>query len=85
MFLRQIKSVGYLLCPLILAASAYTLFQGLLLRDILRPEGINLSISEHFGCSAVTTLWNYIFPFSGFAFRGIYLKKVHDLDAKYYI
>lgn len=66
--------------PLILAASAYTLFQGLLLRDILRPEGIKLSASEHFGCSVVTTLWNYIFPFSGFAFRGLYLKRVHALE-----
>jgi len=66
--------------PLILAAGAYTLFQGLLLRDILRPEGINLSTAEHFGCSAVTTLWNYIFPFSGFAFRGLYLKRVHALE-----
>lgn len=66
--------------PLLAAAAAYALFQGLLLRDILKPDGINLQMSEHFGCSVVTTLWNYIFPFSGFAFRGLYLKKVHAFD-----
>lgn len=66
--------------PLVLAALAYAVFQGLLLRDILVPDGIALRYPEHFGCSVVTTLWNYIFPFSGFAFRGIYLRKVHDMD-----
>ena len=68
------------LLPLALATVGYAVCQGFLLRDILVPDGLNLSFREHFGCSVVTTLWNYIFPFSGFAFRGIYLKKTHGLE-----
>lgn len=71
--------------PLLLCASAYALFQGFLLRDVLKPDRIDLGFHEHFGCSVVTTLWNYIFPFSGFAFRGLYLKKVHALDYSRFI
>lgn len=71
--------------PLVVAALAYALFQGFLLRDILLPDGIALRSYEHFGCSVVTTLWNYIFPFSGFAFRGLYLKRVHDMDYSRFI
>jgi len=66
--------------PLVCAALAYAVFQGFLLRDILQPERIALTASEHFGCSVVTTLWNYIFPFSGFAFRGLYLKRIHGFE-----
>jgi uncharacterized membrane protein YbhN (UPF0104 family) len=53
---------------------------GLFLRAFARKFGIPLTFREWFGLAAITTMGNYITPFSGGLFvRATYLKKRHNM------
>lgn len=53
---------------------------GLFLREFAAKFGVKLSFHEWFGLASVTTMGNYITPFSGgLLIRAAYLKKRHQL------
>jgi uncharacterized membrane protein YbhN (UPF0104 family) len=53
---------------------------GLFLRAFVLKFGVNLNTKEWFGLSMVTTMGNYLTPFSGgMVARAAYLKKCHQL------
>lgn len=53
---------------------------GLFLREFAYKFGVKLTFSEWFGLSAITTMGNYLTPFSGgLLIRASYLKKRHQL------
>lgn len=53
---------------------------GLFLRAFARKFGISLTFQEWFGLAAITTMGNYITPFSGgLLVRATYLKKRHHM------
>lgn len=61
------------------------LIQGRFLKIAVQPYKINLKFNEWFGLVALTMLGNFIFPFSGWGFRAIYLKKKYALSYSQFV
>lgn len=66
------------LIALALVALIFLFFQGLILKTILEPFGIELRFREWFGISVATVMGNYIFPFAGLGIRALYLRNKHQ-------
>ena len=66
---------------LIIIFIAFLWLNGLLLKSLVKPFGVNLSPNEAFGLSAITNFYNTITPFrGGAASRAIYLKNKHNFS-----
>jgi len=69
----------YRLIILVFLIMLFQMVNGLILKDIAHLFDIRLSAREWLGLPFVTSLWNYITPFSGgMAARASYLKYRHD-------
>jgi len=77
----QIKVVSWwaLIGALLLVPLSFYI-QGLIIKIVVQPFGIDLKFREYFGLLAVTLMGNFLIPFSGLGFRGIYLKKVYKFS-----
>ncbi|MCD4831882.1 MAG: flippase-like domain-containing protein [Anaerohalosphaeraceae bacterium] len=58
---------------------------GLFTKLLVEHFGISLRFKQWFGIMAVTSLGNYLFPFSGFGLRATYLKKFHNFPYAYFL
>ncbi|MBI4844706.1 MAG: flippase-like domain-containing protein [Nitrospirae bacterium] len=66
---------------LALLNSAFLFINGISLKVLVRASGVAIGSFESFGISVLSSLGNYITPYSGGAgFRAIYLKKRHGLS-----
>jgi uncharacterized membrane protein YbhN (UPF0104 family) len=81
-FLRPILHITLSQASLLVVTSLIcTTINGLFLKELTSKFGVNLSIVEWFGLSVVTTLGNYITPFSGgMIARAAYLKQRHSFS-----
>ena len=71
---------------LFILATISLINNGLLLKYIIKPFNLKLNPKEWFGLSVLTTLGNYITPFSGGAiFRATYLKKKYNFPYSSFI
>lgn len=60
-------------------SSLLLLFNGIILKVLLRPFNIRLSLSESFGITSLTAMANYFIVFGGGALgKALYLKRRHD-------
>lgn len=73
-------TIGNILILIVVRLGLFTI-NGLYLREFSRKFDVNLVFQEWFGLSAITTMGNYVFPFSGgLVARAAYLKKQHKLS-----
>ena len=72
----SLLAIGYLVVTRLLFLGV----NGLFLREFASKFGVRLTLKEWFGLSVVTTMGNYITPFSGgMIARAAYLKQRHQL------
>lgn len=70
----------WLLLPLFLTEAGILVTNGFVLRQLMLPFNISLTVKEWLGLAAVTSAGNYLAPLvGGPTFRAIYLKKKHHL------
>lgn len=68
------------LLPLAMAEATMLVARGLLTRELCRPFGVRLRVSEAVSLASWTTLANYVAPLVGGAgMRAVYLKRRHGL------
>ncbi|MDD5639008.1 MAG: lysylphosphatidylglycerol synthase domain-containing protein, partial [Candidatus Pacebacteria bacterium] len=79
---RQIRIYNFwLLFPLIISFVLFLVTNGIVLKELLLPFKIELSIKEWFGLSVITTAGNLLTPLQGgMVTRALYLKSKHDFS-----
>jgi len=83
---QVIKDFSWQILGVIALTELFCLYlQGLVLKLTIKEFGINLSLKEWFGLTVATTFGNYIFPFAGLGFRGVYLNKKHKFNYSHFI
>lgn len=83
----QLRLVNPLYIVVITAIFVLTLFfNGLLLKDLMKPFGIRIKNLEAFGLAVITNFYNVVTPFRGGAgIRAFYLKKKYEFPYTYFI
>lgn len=83
---EEIKNISFKNgLTLFLAGFFYIAVQGLLLKEVVRPFKVELRATEWLGITFLTFLGNYFFPFGGFGFKAVYLKKKFNLDYSHFL
>lgn len=81
--IEKVYSLGLLsFIYITIGVFGFILFQGFVLKHSVKPYGVHLKFTEHFGIIIVTFFSNYFIPFLGFGVRGFYLKQRHNLSYK---
>jgi len=79
---RQIRIYNFwLFFSLIISSVLFLVTNGIVLKELLLPFKIELSIKEWFGLSVITTAGNLLIPLQGgMVTRALYLKSKHDFS-----
>lgn len=83
---RDIHVVSWLsLAALVFVTPISFWLVALFFKKSVEPYALKLSFNEYFGLTVITLMGNYLFPFSGFGLRAVYMKRVYSFSYRNFL